>query len=180
MEDSQMFTRKGSIASLALACASAWSFGAAADAKSFELGAYLNHPGGKQIAARDYAGAIKSASIYKNSPGVMDPLVAATNLCVAYTATAAFPEAHEACDRAVELARSADASSSIRFRTESATSRALSNRGVLRAVTGDATGAASDFRNAAKRKSPWIAAASNLAYLESSASRVARADRSAE
>jgi hypothetical protein len=163
---------------LSLACASAWSVGAAAG--SFELGSYLNHPGGKEIAARDYASAIKTASVWKSSAGVMDPLVVATNLCVAYTATGAFPEARGACDRAVELARRADAGSSIRVPTGTATSRALSNRGVLRALNGDAAGAATDFRAALKRKEAWAAAERNLAYLESSPNRVARADGRAD
>jgi Flp pilus assembly protein TadD len=175
-----MFTRKGSLVSLALACASAWSSGAAAEATSFELGAYLNQPGGKQIAERDYASAIRSASLWKSAPGAIDPLVAATNLCVAYTATGAFSEARGACDRAVELARREDAGTSLRSRGETATSRALSNRGVLRALTGNSAGAASDLRAAAKLKTPWSAVERNLAYLESSANRVASADRAAD
>jgi len=114
---------------------------AAADATSFELGSYLNLPGGKEIAAHDYAGAIKSASAAGWS-GATDRLVAATNLCVAYTATGAYPEARGACDRAVQLARSEDATVAGVFRSETATSRALSNRGVLRALSADPVGAA--------------------------------------
>lgn len=171
-----MFTRKGSLSLLALTCASAWSFGAAADT-SFELGSYLNSPGGKQIAARDYAGAIKSASS-AGGLSAIEPLVAATNLCVAHTATGAFAEAREACKRAVELAHREDRISG-RFPSETASSRALSNRGVLRALTGDSAGAAGDFREAAKLRAPWSAAERNLAYLESSpVYRVAQANGS--
>jgi Flp pilus assembly protein TadD len=180
MEDLKMFTRKGTLASLSLACASAWSFGAAAEASSFELGSYLSYPGGKEIAARDYAGAIKSASGMASYAGVTEPLVAATNLCVALTATGAFPDARAACDRALELARREDAIASPRFRTETATSRALSNRGVLRALNGDSVGAANDFRAAAKMRSPWAAAVRNLAFLESSPARVASAEGGAD
>lgn len=177
-----MFTRKGSLALLTLACASAWSFGAAsADATAFELGSYLNHPGGKEIVARDYAGAIKTASITKLPTSVMDPLVGATNLCVAYTATGAFPEARGACDLAVEISRKEDALSSGRFPSGTATSRALSNRGVLRALVGDSAGAANDFRAAAKLANAWPAARRNLAHLESSpAHRVALAEGAAD
>jgi Flp pilus assembly protein TadD len=163
---------------LSLACSSAWSLGAAAETSSFELGSYLDYPGGKQIAARDYGGAIRSASGAKSYAGAIEPLIAATNLCVALTATGAFPDARGACDRALELARREDASA--RLPTETATSRALSNRGVLRALNGDSTGAASDFRAAAKMKSPWAAAVRNLEFLESSPGRVARAESSAD
>jgi Flp pilus assembly protein TadD len=166
---------------LSLACASAWSLGAAAEGTSFELGSYLNYPGGKEIAARDYAGAIKSASMAKGHTGISHPLVAATNLCVAYTATGAFPEARSACDRAVELAHREDVIASRAFTKETATSRALSNRGVLRALNGDSPGAASDFRAAAKLRAAWAAAERNLAYLESSpVYRVALAGGSAD
>ena len=176
-----MFTRKGSLALLALACASALPLGAAADVSAFELGSYSSYPGGKEIAARDYAGAIKSASAMKGYAGVTEPLVAATNLCVAYTATGAFPDARAACDRALELARREDAMASTRFHaTATATSRALSNRGVLRALNGDAAAAASDFRAAAKLRASWAAAERNLAFLESSPSRVARAEGGAD
>jgi hypothetical protein len=176
-----MFTRKGSLALVALTCASAWSFGAAsADAASFELGSYLNHPGGKEIVARDYAGAIKSASTAKTYTS-LDPLVGATNLCVAYTATGAFPDARDACDRAVEIARREDALAGSRIPSGTATSRALSNRGVLRALIGDSAGAAEDFRAASKLANAWPAAGRNLAHLESSpAHRVALAKGVAE
>ncbi len=129
-----MFTRKGSLALLTLACASAWSFGAAsADATAFELGSYLNHPGGKEIVARDYAGAIKTASITKLPTSVMDPLVGATNLCVAYTATGAFPEARGACDLAVEISRKEDALSSGRFpERDGHVARAVESRSAAR------------------------------------------------
>jgi hypothetical protein len=177
-----MFTRKGSLGLLTLACASAWSFGAAsADTTSFELGSYLNYPGGKEITARDYAGAIKTASLAKRPTSATDPLVGATNLCVAYTATGAFPEARSACDLAVEISRREDALSPGRLPSGTASSRALSNRGVLRALIGDSTGAASDFRAAAKVANAWPAARRNLAHLESSpAHRVALAEGAAD
>jgi Flp pilus assembly protein TadD len=175
-----MFTRKVSLASITLACASAWSFGAAADATSFELGAYVNWPGGKEIVAGDYASAIKTARANGSSNSI-DVLVATTNLCVAYTATGAFTEARGACDHAVELARREDAIDLRPFKGGTATSRALSNRGVLRALSGDSTGAASDLRAAAKLKEAFPAAGSNLAHLESSpAYRVALASGNAD
>ena len=177
-----MFTRKRSFALLTLSLASAWSFAAtAADATSFELGSYLNSPGGKQIVARDYAAAIKSASLAATYGAGLDPLVGATNLCVAYTATGAFAEAREACERAVEMARREDSFASTRFPSNSATSRALSNRGVLRALIGDSAGAASDFRAAVKVTDAWPAAKRNLAHLETTpAYRVALAGDTAK
>jgi hypothetical protein len=93
-------------------------------------------------------------------------LVAATNLCVAYTVTRELDRAFEACAEALTLARRVDKGTSARFRS-TATARALTNRGVLRAVSGDTLGAAADFREAA-RSSDWAAPSRNLAYLESS------------
>ena len=98
-----------------------------------------------------------------------------------YTATGAFTEARGACDHAVELARREDAIDLRPFKGGTATSRALSNRGVLRALSGDSTGAASDLRAAAKLKEAFPAAGSNLAHLESSpAYRVALASGNAD
>jgi Flp pilus assembly protein TadD len=171
-----MFTRKSSLALIALACAAASPLAASAEGKSFEMASYLGFPGGREVVTGDYKAAIASASKAKAGPSALSPLVSATNLCVAYTATGAFPEARGACDRAVELARREDAMATRPLAaSNTATSRALSNRGVLRALNGDASGAAGDFRAAAKLRHADSAAARNLAYLESQPSRVASA-----
>ena len=177
-----MLTRKESLSLFcALACASLSPVTHAEGAAVYELASYSNGPGGKELAMGDYANAMARSS----AAGMTDietRLVAATNLCVAQTASRAFAAARTSCDRAVELARRIDGSEQRGIRRgPSATARALSNRGVLRALSGDPTGAARDLRAAATQSGSWNAAASNLAHLESSPSyRVALAGGSAE
>ena len=148
----------------------------AAEATSYEMGAYINAPGGSEIEKGDYTAAIAIAESVPKLDSESQ-LVAATNLCVALTVTRALGKAAPACNRALSLARAAESSiRSIRM-THEATIRALTNRGVLRAVSGDSIGAAADFRIAAKMSGNWPAPSQNLAYLESLPSdRVARAD----
>lgn len=177
-----MLTRKESLSLFcALACTSLSPLTHAEGAAVYELASYSNGPGGKELAMGDYAGAIAHSSVV----GMTDletRLVAATNLCVAQAATRAFAAARNSCDRAVELAHRMDSTEQRGIRRgASATARALSNRGVLRALSGDPTGAARDLRAAATQSGSWTAAANNLAHLESSPSyRVALAAGAAE
>jgi hypothetical protein len=163
-----MITRKRSIASLvALVCA----YGASANAlakDTFEMGSYSNWAGGARIDSGDYAGAIAAASHPSMKGDTTSMLGAATNLCVAYTVSRELALARKACDEAVSLAKRVDDSDWKRLRRESATASALSNRGVLRALSGDSVGAASDFRAAIKLRSSNEMPSRNLAYLESS------------
>jgi hypothetical protein len=90
-------------------------------------------------------------------------------------------EARPACDKAVTLASTVGFSSRGGIVDKTATAQALSNRGVMRAVGGDATGAAADFKRAAKFERGTAAASRNLAHLQSvPADRVARVAGSAE
>jgi hypothetical protein len=139
----------------------------AASAASLEMGSYSNAPGGKEIEAGNYDAAIVLASMPIARHDLEGALIAATNLCVAYTVTRELDHAYEACAEALTLARRVDKATSARFRS-AATARALTNRGVLRAVSGDTLGAAADFREAARSSGNWAAPSRNLAYLESS------------
>lgn len=147
---------------------------AATDAKSegaaFEMASYLDSPGGREVAAGDYAAAIAKATSGASHFHATSPLVASTNLCVAYTVTGVFEAAQNACAKAVTLAKRLDDMPHRRFARSTATSKALTNRGVLRAVSGDSAGAATDFRKAAAMRGADSAASRNLAYLESSPS----------
>jgi hypothetical protein len=128
------------------------------------MGSYSNAPGGKEIEAGNYDAAIVLAST--RAPHDLEgALIAATNLCVAYTIKRDLDGAYDACAEALTLARRVDKATSTRRAT--ATARALTNRGVLRAVSGDTLGAAADFREAARSSSDWAAPTRNLAYLES-------------
>jgi hypothetical protein len=177
-----MHTRKESAALLcALACVSFAPLAHAEGAAAYELASYSNGPGGKEVATGDYAAAITRASL-AGAADLRTRLVAATNLCVAQTASRAFAAARSSCDRAIELAHRVDGTEQRGIRRgTSATARALSNRGVLRALSGDPTGAARDLRAASMESGAWNGAAQNLAHLESSPSyRVALAGGAAE
>ena len=140
---------------------------AARAAAGYEMESYLDSPGGMEVAAGDYATAITKA---RSAAARMDStaaLVGATNLCVAYTVTGELEPAAAACERALTLARSADASPGMRRTASTATAKALTNRGVLRAVSGDVARAAADFRKAAELRGAGPAPARNLAHLES-------------
>ena len=77
------------------------------------------------------------------------PFDAATNLCVAYTMTEQLDIAALACDAAVKAAeKTADVPSPVLAKAVSDQAIAYSNRGVLRAVSGDLEGAQADFEMA--------------------------------
>ena len=138
-----------------------------ASAASLKMGSYSNAPSGKEIEAGNYDAAIVLARTPIARHDVEAALIAATNLCVAYTVKRELDGAYEACGEALTLARRVDKATGARFRS-TATARALTNRGVLRAVSGDTLGAAADFREAARSSGNWAAPSRNLAYLESS------------
>jgi hypothetical protein len=185
MEDSTMLARKKTVLLLSAAVANgAWSLAARADGKSsMELGFYSNWPGGKELAAHDYGAAIAAASSVGVGADSTTALVGATNLCVAYTMTKAFREAVESCDTAVTLARQIDGPASRSLSPLGATARALSNRGVLRALSGDVAGAAKDLQAAVRSQGSSGAPERNLEYLASSPEyreRMALAERGTE
>jgi hypothetical protein len=159
-----MITRKVSTLALALlACA---PLAASAAGSAFEMASYTNWPGGDEIAARDYAAAAASASRARSHFDSTGALVAKTNECVARTVSGDLGNARAACDAAVRLAAAVDRTSYPRLAPKAATARALSNRGVLRAMTGDSVGAAGDFRAAAQLAPSWATATANLTHLE--------------
>lgn len=95
------------------------------------------------------------------------------NLCVGYTVTKAFDKAQAACDLAVELHADTARPYHGFMATGMALSKsnrkavALTNRGVLKAVTGDTPGAAEDFTLAAESSNAVVESDANLAYLAS-------------
>ncbi len=142
-------------------------------AESLEMISYSNAPGGAEIAAGDYDAAIAEASSRLWRLSSEAALIASTNLCVAYTMKGEVEAAEGACDEALSRARSADhaaRSSGRRVTRGEATARALTNRGVLHAVVGDALLAAADFREAERVSGAWEVPGRNLEFLESSAS----------
>ncbi|HEY8520501.1 MAG TPA: hypothetical protein VIN61_10495 [Gammaproteobacteria bacterium] len=146
----------------------------------YEMISYLDVPGGAALAAGDYPRAIEVSSRIARTGHIERRLAATTNLCVAYTVTRHLEEAAAACERAVTLAKHVDRRfSSGAARSDFETAKAMTNRGVLKVVSGDAAGAAKDLRAAAAMRHRSGAAVRNLERFEGSASeRLAAADAS--
>lgn len=157
--------------------ASVVSAHANADETSFEMSAYENSPGGPEVMAGAYAAAITAARTRVGPVDFTFRLVAVTNLCVAYTVERQLEKASAACDEAVVLARSVDDDRIGSHRDRAALAKALSNRGVQRALAGRTAAAADDFHEAMELGGGWPAPGRNLAHLETKASyRVARTE----
>ncbi len=168
---------------IALAAAAGAFISGHADAGGapFEMSAYTNSPGGPEIMAGDYAAAIAAAKCGVSGFDSTSLLVGATNLCVAYTVRRAFEKAVTACNEAVTLAASEESDLLGRPHEGPASAKALSNRGVLRALMGRPAAAAADFHKAMALGGSWPAPSRNLAHLETRASyRVARAEGAAD
>lgn len=137
----------------------------ASDNPAFTLVAYSNGPGGQALFGGDYDSAISIAKTQRRTAGVR--VFAETNLCVSYTLKGMHAEAEVACKKAVKLA-SANRGSVWTPISESRSGRALaySNRGVMRAVTGDEEGAWQDLSRAHRIDDEAPAYSQNLSRLE--------------
>lgn len=127
---------------------------------------------GRKIIAGEYDEAINK--IKTSSRWSTDNYYAATNLCVAYIMTRDIESGTAACDAAVMQMEEKLASRRSFQYPHSLEGRAyrrylaiaLSNRGVLRAIGGEAEQAREDFRNAMELQARIPAAEVNLARLE--------------
>lgn len=118
---------------------------------------------GERMLSGDYLQAID----FINSPGEKrHGFAASNNLCVAYTKTHELEKAGQACANALRLSRKVAGAWHYPYGVRGDHALALSNRGVIRAITGDAEGARSDFEQAIKLNDDLTAAAGNLAWLE--------------
>ena len=140
-----------------------------ADELTYTMTTIVDASYGDQVAAGEYDKAIEklSASSSKN-----DAFFKSTNLCVAYTKTGNIAEATIACDAAVEKARHMDfekrSQLSRRFQVKTQKTylaMALTNRGVLHAVTGDVERAQQAFSEALDTNEDAKPAKTNLAKL---------------
>lgn len=159
---------------LATAAAMATALGLTVNAHAaettYEMLSYIDSPSGRRLATGDYERAIEVA-VKRAHTGVGEKrLVENTNLCVAYTLTGNYAKARESCEAAVEIAKLVDDSRFPRGAPRLAyeTAKAMTNRGVLKALTGDMGGAATDFREATAMSGAPTAPARNLAHLEGS------------
>jgi tetratricopeptide (TPR) repeat protein len=123
---------------------------------------------GRVMMSGDYHKGIEKISSYRYKKG--RTFAAQNNLCVAYTLTREFADATSACDTALSISERyvRHRSSPISPFTSRDLALAYSNRGVLRAVTGDADGARQDFESAARANTDMQAANENLARLKAS------------
>jgi Flp pilus assembly protein TadD len=143
---------------------------AQAPERLYEMKTYVDFPAGRDVIAGNYAKAIKAAGRSADRRGETG-MIANTSLCVAFTKTGRFADAENACTRAVSLAERSGRRPSLWLYSHASRQQdiatALSNRGVLHAVSGNAAAAARDFREAA-RLVRADAPRHNLARLEAS------------
>lgn len=151
----------------ALSCASAT---ASADEPVFTMTTIIDSAHGAEIAAGKYEQAIEKIAAIDDG---VDTFFYNTNLCVAYTKTGNVDDALLACDAAVEQAasmsfdRRSEFSKSFQDRSRREyLALALSNRGVLRAATGDVELARQDFVEALSATARLSVVKTNLARLD--------------
>jgi tetratricopeptide (TPR) repeat protein len=118
---------------------------------------------GEQVISGAYAQAIESLTA--NTAKRSTAFAASNNLCVAYTKTNRLPEAEQACSTALRTGKTTYASWYDVNGKRDFYAVALSNRGVIRAVSGNTDQARQDFK-AAMKISTLTAPAENLAVLE--------------
>lgn len=146
-----------------------YSNAAEAAERAFEMKAYVDYPGGREVISGDYAAATQAASRNADKTGEAG-MIANTNLCVALTKSGQLAKADAVCTKAVTLAeRSGIAAPRLQYGNDNRryVAIALSNRGVLKAVSGDPLAATRDFRDAAgMARAGADLPRRNLAYLE--------------
>lgn len=119
-----------------------------------ELNGYMmsiraNAPGIEYLRAGDYRRAIAASRSVLAEPGWQ--AAAYNNTCVAYTILQDYKRARHACGKAVKILRAAKARQrGARDGIPAGLAMAYSNRGVLRALTGDLQKAQEDFSRAQK------------------------------
>ena len=133
---------------------------------SYMMTAYIDSAHGRKVIKGQYARAIDK--ITASSPRRADTFQSKSNLCVAFTKTGNFDSARDVCDEAL---------AKVRKRVRAIPARelpridridlaiALTNRGVLLALTGDLDEARAAFLEARELKARRSAVESNLARL---------------
>jgi Flp pilus assembly protein TadD len=119
---------------------------------------------GDQVISGAYGQAIDSLTA--NTAKRSSTFAISNNLCVAYTKTNRLSEAEQACSTALRTSKAAYASWYDVNSKRDFYAVALSNRGVIRAVSGNTEQARQDFKAAMKFSSTLTTPAENLAVLE--------------
>ena len=169
--NTQMKTRRGRkltglvATMIAAACMSTTS--TAATDSHYTMAAISDAAHGRKVLSGDYEGAIDKIRMSDSSS--VRNFYSANNLCVAYVQLRDTANASKACDTAVSgiqtmLAKKRENSYSYAV-YERFLAIALSNRGVLRAISGDEELAYEDFSDALRLKASISAPETNLARL---------------
>lgn len=138
---------------------------------AFVMSAVENEAAGDEILAGDYAAA--ATTLMGNVRLVGDGFSKATNLCVSLTLGGQIDDAERQCSRALRYSRAHRRSLDGGIQAKRFHAVALSNRGVLRAVSGDLDGAQRDFERAAKISTEIENAELNLEHLSALRQRLA-------
>ena len=123
-------------------------------ASGFQMSAVIDRARGNAVVAGDYQAAIEKL-------GARDRrhFESSTNLCVAYAMTGDLEKADVECAAAVQMSEKAEVRRDIAV--------ALTNRGVVKAVSGDLSGARQDFDRALEIDGGLRQASDNLQLLVS-------------
>ncbi len=140
------------------------SLAQAEDSSGLELRAYVDQPGWSHIVEGSYAEAAEVIEARLRSVDLIEQIAAYNNLCVARTMLRELEAASAACNSAVNRAKIYERRYGNHDR--SATSTALSNRGVLHILMGDAENAIADLERAsASNNEIWMTPERNLAFV---------------
>jgi Flp pilus assembly protein TadD len=133
------------------------------NASAYVMTVVHDRAAGEQVLSGAYGQAIEhlTASNAKRS----SKFAASNNLCVAYTKSNRLPEAKQACSAALRSSKTTYTSWYSANSKRDFYAVALSNRGVIRAVSGDIEKARQDFKTAMKFSTSVTAPAENLAVL---------------
>ncbi len=158
---------RGIAAATMLLLVSASSLAQPESTSAYQMAVIRNEAFGRVLLSGDYDTGIEKISSYSNKRA--KSFAAKNNLCVAYTLTQRFDDAAPVCEAALSISDryAGYGVSTIGPYTSRDRAIAYSNRGVLRAVTGDFDGARQDFEFAAQVNAELDTAAANLKWLES-------------
>lgn len=139
------------------------AFSPASFAQDYQMALVPGHAGVDLIQKGDLEEAIAHIA-----PCTDHPFAAYNNLCVAHTLAEQFDDANAMCEKAVATARHAWRLGRYRNQADHYANDlaiALSNRGVMRARSGDTVAAETDFREAVALHADTHSPARNLALL---------------
>lgn len=178
LETSGTLAKTLCVLSLTVACAPAWSDAEEPEAEQvrYEMAVFSDVAHGTKVLSGKYDQAI--TNIRSNSRSA-DEVYVQTNLCVAYVKSGDIDAAEKACEEAVLAAKSLGDTALSSFIGGTTAQRharylahgrylaiALSNRGVMRAVSGDLEAARKDFDAAMAQNSSVASVKANIERIE--------------